>query len=205
MPKSLCCIITSCTLEVETRGRIIIASFCFKLELESCSNSRMIGWFRWFLVQSRNQNKVICEIRTSCLGLYPVGFENLLGQRPYNLSAVGPWFACPHGENLFPLCTSEPVLFELWPIVSYPLCTTAKNLASSLESLPVSTNGLLLSVLKPSFLQAGKTLLPQPPLAGPVLQPPPSWWPSVGLTSTQGSKCWGSMQGVSSPVPPKQR
>lgn len=43
MPKSSCCIITSCTLEVETRGRIIIDSFCFKLALESCSKSRIIG------------------------------------------------------------------------------------------------------------------------------------------------------------------
>lgn len=161
---------------------------------------------RRFLVQPRAQNRVICEIRTSCLGLHPVGFENLQGQRLYNLSAVGAWFVCPDGDNCFPLCTSEPVLFELWPIVSYPPCTTPKNLASSLQSLPGSTNGLLLlSVLKPSFLQAKQTQLPQPPLAGAVLQPPPSCWPSFGLTSTYGSKCWDSMQGVSSPVTPWQR
>lgn len=129
---------------------------------------------RRFLVQPRAQNRVICEIRTSCLGVYPVGFENLLGQRTYNFSAVGPQFVCPHGEFFFPLCISEPVLFELWPIVSYPPCTTAKNLASSLQDPPVSTNGQLLRVLKSSFLRTNQTHLPQPPLVGPVLQPPPS-------------------------------
>lgn len=126
-------------------------------------------------MQPHAQNRVICEIRTSCLGLYPAGFENLLGQKPYNFAEVGPWFVCPHGENFASLYASEPVLFELWPIVSYPPCTTAKNLASPLQSLPVSTNGLLLSILKPSSLQAKQTQLPQPPCAGPVLQPPPSW------------------------------
>lgn len=117
------------------------------------------------------QDRVICEFRISCLGLYPGGFENLQGQRLYSSSAVGTWFVCPHGENVFPLCTSEPVLFELWPIVSFPPCTIAKNPASSLQFLLVSTNGLHLNVLNPSFVQA-KTQLPHPPFAGPVLQPP---------------------------------
>lgn len=70
-------------------------------------------------MQPLAQNRVICEIRTSCLGLYPAGFENLQGQRPYNFSVVSPWFVCPKGEIFSSLYTSEPLLFELWPFVSY--------------------------------------------------------------------------------------
>lgn len=70
-------------------------------------------------MQPLAQNRVICEIRTSCLGLYPAGFENLQGQRRFNFSVVSPWFVCPKAEFFFSLYTSEPLLFELWPFVSY--------------------------------------------------------------------------------------
>lgn len=60
--------------------------------------------------------------------------------------------------------------------------TTVENLAVSPQYPPVSMSGLLLGVPKPSFLQAEQTQLPQPPLAGPVLQPPPPVGPSIRFT-----------------------
>lgn len=95
--------------------------------------------------------------------------------------------------------------FELWPIVSHPPHATAKNLSSSLQSLHMSSSGLLLSVLKASFLPAKQTQLPQPPLAGPVLQPPPSWWPSTGLPSTHGRSAVTVFKVSLLQSPPRQR
>lgn len=60
--------------------------------------------------------------------------------------------------------------------------TTVENLAVSPQYPPVSMSGLLLGVPKPSFLQAEQAQLPQPPLAGPVLQPPPPVGPSIRFT-----------------------
>lgn len=134
-------------------------------------------------VQPPVHSSTSCGVRAGCLGLYPV--RSLKSPRlemiPSGISV--PQQDCPCWEKNFPYIQSEPLLFQLTHIISYP---PAMHLSEEpgclLSNLPIGTGKLLWGPPEAISSPGLKVLLPQHLLIGQVFHPLTSLVASSELT-----------------------